>query len=277
MSESFEAVKARHRLAWGLNVENYVRHAQPELGAVADQLLEFADPAWGAQVIDVGCGPGTLTIPAARRVGPGGHVTGVDLAAPMLAWAERTAARDAIGNLTLVEGDCESLHDLPDCAFDVGLSNFGVIFAPRPEATVAAVARVLKPGGVFALSVWLPEGEGKSTFEFIASVTPPPPPGAATPDSWGEPGVAAARLATHFDAVEERRVSVLCDYPSVDDAWRRMKEGRPPFAMAYGRMSHEQRLEVEEKVRANFRRLADENGRVQYVRAAALFRGVRRV
>ena len=70
---SFEQVKARHRLAWGLDVASYQKHTTIELVPVAEKLVEIADPAWDSSLIDIGCGPGTATFPAAKRVGPGGR------------------------------------------------------------------------------------------------------------------------------------------------------------------------------------------------------------
>ncbi len=273
---SVEALKARHRLAWGLDVEAYVRHSAPELGPVADRLIEMADPAWGGSVLDIGCGPGTVTLRVAERVGPNGRVVGVDLAPPMVAYAERLAETQGVPNATFLVGDAEDLAEVPDAAFDLALSNFGAIFAPRPELMVSEVARVLKPPGVFALSVWVPTGVVAEMFGFLDSVLPPPPEGAAKPESWGEPGVAQARLATHFDQVTRTDLLVPCEYASVDLAWQRMRDGRPPFALAYGRMTLDQKQDVERRAREMYRRHTDGRGKVRYERAAAILRGIRR-
>jgi SAM-dependent methyltransferase len=273
---SHEAVKARHRLAWGLDVEAYVHYTAGEIGPVADRLVEVADPAWNGAVIDIGCGPGTATFPAARRVGPGGRVLGVDLAPPMVAWSERAAKAQGFTQATFEVADAEDLADVPDEAFNTAISNFGVIFAPDPARVVAEAARVLKPGGVFALSVWVPVGVVAETFALLASISPPPPAGASTSESWGEPGVAESRLATHFEPVIRESVRVPCDYASVDIAWQRMRDGRPPFALAYGRMTLEQKQDVEERARALFRKYAGEDGWVRYVREAAIVRGMKR-
>jgi SAM-dependent methyltransferase len=273
---SLEQVKARHRLAWGLDVESYVRHTASEIGPVAERLIEVADPAWNAAVIDLGCGPGTASFPAARRVGPGGRVVGIDLAPAMVAWAERSATAQGLTQALFAVGDAEDLSEVPDGEFDVAISNFGVIFAPDATRMVGEAARVLKPGGAFAMSVWVPVGIVAQTFAVLSSVTPPPPEGASTPESWGEPGMAEARLSQHFDGITRVEVPVPCEYPSVDIAWQRMRDGRPPFALAYGRMPADQKLEVEARVRELFRGYAGEDGRVKYVREAAITRGVKR-
>jgi len=272
----FEQVKARNRLAWGLDVESYVRHTSGELLPVAERLVEIADPAWDSSVIDLGCGPGTATFPAARRVGPGGRVLGVDLAAPMVAWAERSAAAQGLTHVQFVVGDAEELGDVPDASFQCALSNFGVIFAPRPERMVAEVARVLAPGGRFTMSVWMNVGMVAETYALLASITGPAPEGASTSEQWGEPGAAEQRLSKAFDDVRVLPIEVPCSYASVDEAWNRMREGRPPFALAFGRLPMDQKLEVEERARAMYRQHADASGRVSFVRQAAIAQGVKR-
>ncbi len=273
---SMEQVKARHRLAWGLDVESYVRHTSSELAPVAERLVGVADPQWGAAVLDIGCGPGTATFPAARRVGPGGRVHGVDLASAMVAWAERSAQTQGVTQVSFAVGDAEDLGDIADASFDAAISNFGVIFAPDAARVVSEAARVLKPGGVFAMSVWVPVGMVAETFALLSSITPPPPPGASTSESWGEPGVAEERLGVDFDSGSRTEIQVPCDYPSVDVAWQRMRDGRPPFALAFGRMPADQKADVEEQARAMFRQRAGEDGHVRYVREAAILRGIKR-
>ena len=273
---SSEQVKARQRLAWGLDVEAYVRHTAPELAPLAEQLVEVADPAWGAAALDVGCGPGTATFPLARRVGPGGSVMGVDLTAPMIAWAERAASKDGVTNARFAVADAEDLGELPDGSFDVVISNFGVIFAPEPARMVAEVARVLKPGGTFAFTVWLPIGIVPELWALTATISPPPPEGVSTPDEWGQDGIPEQRLAPFFDDFTRTPVEAPCEYASVDLAWQRMKEGRPPFMLAYGRLPMEQKAEVEARARALYRKYQQADGHVRFVREAAILRGVKR-
>lgn len=273
---SFEALKARHKLAWGMGVEGYVKHSIGELATLADRLVEIANPAWGASVLDVACGPGTATLLAAKRVGPGARVVGVDLAPPMLATAERRAQAEGITNITFVEGDAEVLEGIDDASFDVVISNCGVIFAPQAARMVETVARVLVPGGTFAFSAWIERGVGAELAAFMAPFMPPAPEGATTRSSWGEPDTARGRLASHFDDVTWTEVELTLEYANVDEAWMRMREGRPPFALAYGRMPLEQKQAVEEEARALFRRQAGEDGRVRYSRYAGVVRGVRR-
>jgi SAM-dependent methyltransferase len=227
-------------------------------------------------LIDLGCGPGTATFPAARRVGPGGRVLGIDLAAPMVAWAERSAASQGLTQVQFMVGDAEELGDVPDASFARAISNFGVIFAPRPERMVEETARVLEPGGTFTFTVWIPVGMVAESNALLESISPPPPAGVPLPANWGDPGVAEERLAPAFDDVRILPIEVPCEYSSVDEAWNRTREGRPPFALAFGRLPIEQKQEVEERARAIYRQHADENGRVAFVREAAIVQGVKR-
>ncbi len=273
---SFEAVKARNKLAWGMGVDGYAKHSMPELGSAADRLIEIADPAWDSSVIDIACGPGTATLRAAKRVGPGGSVLGVDLAPQMVAHAERRAQAEGFINVTFMEGDAEALEGVPDAAFDTAISNFGVIFAPDAERMVETIARVLRPGGTFAFTTWVERGIAVDLTEFLAGILPPSPEGATTRDSWGDPAAAATRLAPHFDSVAWSDVEVPLEYANVDEAWTRMRDGRPPFALAFGRMPVDQKQAVEEQARALFRKYAGDKGRVSYVRYAGVVRGVKR-
>ena len=273
---ALEAVKARQRLTWGIDVEAYVKHTASELGPVAERLIEVADPAWDSTALDLGCGPGTVTLPLARRVGPGGRVVGIDIAPPMVAWAERAAEKQSLTNLTFQVGDAEDLSAFADGTFALVTSNFGTIFAPSPERVVSEAARVLVPGGAFVFSVWRPVGIVKETFDLMSSILPPPPAGVQPPESWGEPGEAERRLGATFGPARVEEFSVACNYASVDQAWQRMKEGRPPFAMAYQRLDAEGRAAIEERVRAMYRAYADATtGQVHYERAAAIVKAVK--
>jgi SAM-dependent methyltransferase len=96
------------------------------------------------------------------------------------------------------EGDAEALP-YADASFDVVLSEFGHMFAPRPEVAIAEMRRVLKPGGRVAFATWPPEHFVGGLFSFMARYSPPPPPGVAPPPLWGIPAVIAERLAAGFE------------------------------------------------------------------------------
>jgi SAM-dependent methyltransferase len=161
----------------------------------AASLVRHARVASGARVLDVGCGTGVVAITAARR---GARATGLDLTPELLERA-RENARIAGLEIEWHQGDAEELP-FEDRAFDVVLSQFGHMFAPRPEAAVAEMLRVLKPGGTIAFSTWPPElGMGRM-FAMISRYMPPPPIEIPPPPLWGDPNVVRQRLG---EAVKE--------------------------------------------------------------------------
>ncbi|HVY66112.1 MAG TPA: class I SAM-dependent methyltransferase [Gammaproteobacteria bacterium] len=158
-------------------------------GSVAPRLVEFAGIERGMRVLDVGCGTGVVALTAARA---GAWVTGSDLTPKLL---ERARENSAIMGLDVDwrEADAEALP-YADAEFDVVVSQFGHMFAPRPEIAVREMLRVLKPGGTVAFSTWPPELLVGRMFALIGRYAPPPPPGASPPHQWGDPDVVRERL-----------------------------------------------------------------------------------
>jgi SAM-dependent methyltransferase len=130
----------------------------------AARLVRHAGVRAGQRVLDVGCGTGVVAITAARR---GALVTGLDLTPPLL---EQARENSRVSGVTVewLEGDAESLP-FEDAAFDVVLSQFGHMFAPRPEVAVVEMLRVLKPGGTIAFSTWPPELYVGRSFALVAA------------------------------------------------------------------------------------------------------------
>jgi SAM-dependent methyltransferase len=162
---------------------------------VAAHLVEFAQIKPGETVLDVGTGTGVVAVTAARI---GASVTGVDLT-PALLDVARENSRVANLDVEWLEGDAENLP-VPDSRFDVVVSQFGHMFAPRPEVAVAQMRRVLKPSGRIAFATWPPEHFVGRLFAFVGKNSPPPPPGAAPPPQWGNPSIVAERLGDRFEA-----------------------------------------------------------------------------
>lgn len=163
---------------------------------VAATLVAFAGVAAGERVLDVGTGTGVVAITAARA---GADVSALDLTPALLTQARENARIAGLPGITWTEGDAERLP-YPDASFDVVLSQFGHMFAPRPEVAVAEMRRVLKPGGRVTFATWPPEHFVGRMFALIGRHAPPPPPGAAAPPQWGNPALVTERLAPHFDA-----------------------------------------------------------------------------
>ncbi|HVO31111.1 MAG TPA: class I SAM-dependent methyltransferase [bacterium] len=157
----------------------------------AARLVSFAGVAKGQRVLDVGCGTGVVAVTAAQR---GAEVVGLDLTPQLLVRAKENAQIAGM-KITFEEGDCEALP-FPDASFDAVLSQFGHMFAPRPDVAVKEMLRVLKPGGVIAFSTWPPELMTGRMFAMIATYLPPPPPGIAAPPQWGDVGIVRERLGS---------------------------------------------------------------------------------
>lgn len=163
---------------------------------VAAHLVRFAQIMPGEAVLDVGTGTGVVAVTAARA---GAKVTGLDLTPALLDEARENARITLQGDIVWTEGDAENLP-YPDASFDVVVSQFGHMFAPRPEVAVAEMRRVLRPGGRIAFATWPPEHFVGKVFAFVGRHSPPQPPGASPPPQWGNPGVIAERLGARFDA-----------------------------------------------------------------------------
>jgi SAM-dependent methyltransferase len=106
------------------------------------------------------------------------------------------------------EGDVEKLP-FEDATFDVVLSQFGHMFAPRPDIAIAEMLRVLKPGGTLGFSTWPPDEFVGRTFALISRYLPPPPPGVAPPGQWGDPNVVAQRLSAKVKDITFDRATMI--------------------------------------------------------------------
>ena len=161
---------------------------------VAAHLVRFTGIRAGESVLDVGTGTGVVAVTAART---GAQVSALDLTPELLVEARENARIAAHPEIAWQEGDAEALP-YPDASFDVVVSQFGHMFAPRPEVVVAEMRRVLKPTGRVAFATWPPEHLVGGMFALIGRNSPPPPPGVAPPPLWGNPVVINERLAGEF-------------------------------------------------------------------------------
>lgn len=169
----------------------------------------------GMTVLDLGCGDGTTALPAARR---GADVLGVDIAANLVAAGNARAREAGLDNIRFEEGDASCLEGLEDESFDLVLSIFGAMFAPRPDDVAREMARVTKPGGRIVMGNWIP-GDPTLVAQILktsAAYTPAPPPGFVSPMTWGDEAIVRERFqAAGIDAQDiafERR-SWVFRYP----------------------------------------------------------------
>jgi len=187
----------------------------------------------GSKVLDVACGTGNTTIPAAKT---GASVTGVDIATNLLEQAKTRADSEKL-KVQFQEGDVEELP-FPDHSFDVVLSMFGAMFAPRPEKVAAELIRVCKPGGVISMANWTPEGFVGKTFHATAKMVPPPP--VPAPVLWGDESVVRKRLGNGTKQVTCTRQNVHFVYPfTPKETVDFFRKYFGPTQMAFSRLDEE--------------------------------------
>src|SRR5712691_6360578 len=157
MSEHADAANAEMRQYWNeVAGPRWVSRAEIQEARnieVAQLLLAEARALPGERILDVGCGPGATALPLAEAVGPGGHVTGIDISEPMLGLLRRRIAERGIANLTTLLADAQT-HALPSASFDLLTSRFGVMFFADPNAAFRNLAGALRPGGRLVMAVW---------------------------------------------------------------------------------------------------------------------------
>ena len=153
--------------------------------AVAEKILDAGEAVVaaagvepGMEVLDVACGTGNATLPAART---GARTTGLDFAPGLLEIARERAA-DAMVEIDFIEGDAQAMP-FEDGSFDRVVSTFGHMFAPDHRRTADEMKRVLTPDGVIAVACWMPEGAIGRMFRVTADLLPPPP--GPPPGLWG--------------------------------------------------------------------------------------------
>ena len=138
----------------------------------------------GLKVLDLGCGDGTTALPEARI---GAEVLGVDIARNLVEAGNKRARDQGLTNCKFQEGDASNLHDLKDDGFDLVVSMFGAMFAPRPFDVAKEMVRVTRPGGRIVMGNWIPNDPTlvAQILKISSAYSPPPPEGFVSPMMWG--------------------------------------------------------------------------------------------
>jgi SAM-dependent methyltransferase len=186
MTPEMEALKTKLKATWmagdfGQIARGYAPGAQ--------DFVSRLNLAPGTRALDVACGTGNLAIPAARA---GAKVTGVDIAPNLLEQGRARAKAEGLA-VQFDEGDAEAMP-YPDASFDVVMTMFGAMFAPRPDKTAAELLRVCRPGGRIAMANWTPAGFIGQMFKITGSHVPPPP-NVPSPILWGDQKTVPERLS----------------------------------------------------------------------------------
>jgi len=149
-----------------------------------EALVATLDITPGLDMLDLGCGDGTTAVPAAQR---GANVLGVDIAENLVEAGNARARSLGLGNCRFQQGDASDLNELDDDSFDLVVSIFGAMFAPRPADVAKEVVRVTRPGGRIVLGNWIP-GDPTLVAQILrisSAYSPPPPDGFVSPMTWG--------------------------------------------------------------------------------------------
>jgi SAM-dependent methyltransferase len=199
----FAELKSRLKATWMAGdfgqIANFTAHE-------GENFVNRIGLAPGTKVLDVACGTGNTAIPAARA---GASVIGVDIATNSLEQAGKRAEREGV-KIHLQEGDAEALP-FDDQSFDVVLTMFGAMFAPRPEKVAVELIRVCKPGGIVAMANWTPQGFVGKSFQLTAKWVPPPP--IPAPVLWGDEATVRQRLTAGTKQLSCTRQICEFSYP----------------------------------------------------------------
>ena len=149
-----------------------------------EALVQQLDIGEGLEVLDLACGDGTTAVPAARL---GANVLGVDIARNLVEAGNARAERLGLTNCRFQEGDATDLHQLEDDSFELVVTIFGAMFAPRPFDVAKEMVRITRPGGRIVMGNWIPNDPTfvAQLLKISASYSPPPPEGFVSPVTWG--------------------------------------------------------------------------------------------
>jgi ubiquinone/menaquinone biosynthesis C-methylase UbiE len=162
---------------------DFTKLAETMRDSAASLVAEFGVTK-GMDVLDLGCGDGNTAIPEAKL---GANVLGVDIATNLVEAANLRAKAEGLANCTFQEGDATDLHELKDQSFDLVVSIFGAMFAPKPFDVAKEMVRVTRPGGRIIMGNWIP-GDPTLVAQILkisSAYTPPPPEGFISPMLWG--------------------------------------------------------------------------------------------
>jgi ubiquinone/menaquinone biosynthesis C-methylase UbiE len=176
--------------------------------ASGEALVKTLGITKGIKVLDLGCGDGTTALPEARL---GAEVLGVDIASNLVAAGRQRAREEGLTNCNFQEGDASDLHDLKDRSFDLVVSIFGAMFAPKPFDVAKEMVRVTRPGGRIVMGNWIPNDPTlvAQALKISSAYSTPPPEGFVSPMTWGIESNVIERFAAA--GVPKENVSFLKD------------------------------------------------------------------
>jgi ubiquinone/menaquinone biosynthesis C-methylase UbiE len=228
VSHDLAELKSKMRTGWMAGDFGQIANYSAK---VAEEFIARTDIKPGTRVLDVACGTGNTAIPEARK---GGSVTGVDIATNLLEQARKRASAEGL-EIRFEEGDAEELT-FKDGEFDLVVSMFGAMFAPRPERVAAELTRVCKPGGLIAMANWTPDGFVGKSFRVTAELAPPPP-GIPAPVLWGDEQTVGQRFSNGIAKLTTTRQKARMSFPfSPKEVVAFFREYFGPTKVAFSRL-----------------------------------------
>ena len=215
-----EELKEKAKVGWAsfISFEALTSTAAPKL-------VKFSGVRQGIKLLDVACGTGVVALTASRL---GVEVEGIDLTPELISRAIENSKIMGL-KAKFVEGDAEFLP-YKENEFDIILSQYGHMFAPRPAVVVKELARVLKPGGILAFSTWPKELFMGKFFKLIESFSQPLPSEVASPVLWGDMAVIEDRLKDHFNQIEFGRDTMFAPTMSPAHMLKLFEKNAGPLA-----------------------------------------------
>ena len=204
MTTEMEALKSKLRATW---IAGDFGEIARSIAKGGEEFVERLNVGPGMKVLDVACGTGNLALPAARK---GADVTGVDIAPNLIEQAQANASTEGL-NAKFEVGDAEALP-YADGEFDVVMTMFGAMFAPRPDVTASELKRVCKPGGRIAMANWTPAAFTGQMFK-TQSKHVPPPQGMPSPLLWADEEEVRRRFGDGLSDLHMTRREITFTYP----------------------------------------------------------------
>ncbi len=238
MSGAIQPHNAKPASVWNSGGARYNEISRGIADSIEHCVLRL-DPHPGERILDLATGTGWTSRAVAKR---GAEVIGADISADLLAFAIGQADTEGL-TITYREADAESLP-FEDGEFDAVISTCGVMFASRPEAAAAELARVCRRGGRIALTTWLSDSNLFKMFMVMKPYMPPPPsPAPPSPFEWGRTERITELLGKDFDLAFEKGVSFYRE-PSAEAAWERFSNGYGPTKALARSLDESRRAEL---------------------------------
>lgn len=254
MTAIIQAHNQRAATVWSSGGAAYDRVSRGIADAIEHGVVRL-DPQPGERILDLATGTGWTSRSLARR---GAEVVGADIAADLLTAAREMAQREQLA-IKYELADAEALP-FETGQFDAAVSTFGVMFAGKPEAAAAELARVVRPGGRLALTTWLPDSNVFKMFLVMKGyMAAPPQPAPPSPFDWGRAERIGELLGAFFDLRFERGTSMYRE-PDGQHAWQTFSKGYGPTKMLAASLDEEKRAALQRDFAAFHDGFSDELG-----------------